>query len=226
MTPVPSGDSAKTDGFDLFEAWKEYEKIAMHFNDLLIKLRTQSLAAVAAFATVAGVLLKGDAIGEKLRWGTLAAVFTVLCLLWIAIWILDFTYYNRLLLGAVQSLVKLEKASQLGTRTDSLFLSADIEAVVAKGDGWSWNSLNKAKGRWAFYIIVFLLLAAGASISVDRLGGLREAVGIIRGQDPVVAINKDRAGTNGQTIRLQTNQTSSQTSSNSNLPHNPFPQVP
>jgi|TARA_B100001964_G_C14040011_1_gene512233 hypothetical protein len=29
------------------ELWKEYEKIAMYFNDLLIKLRGQSLAMVA-----------------------------------------------------------------------------------------------------------------------------------------------------------------------------------
>jgi hypothetical protein len=42
-------------GFDLLDAWKEYERVAMHFNDLLIRFRSQSLAAVAAFATIAGV---------------------------------------------------------------------------------------------------------------------------------------------------------------------------
>src|SRR5207237_3057019 len=97
-------------------------------------------------------------------WGTLAAVFMVLSALWIAIWILDFAYYNRLLLGAVQSLVELEKSSKLGTRTPSLSLSTDIEAAVARGGGWSWASLKQAKGRWAFYMIVFFLLAVGSFI--------------------------------------------------------------
>ena len=36
----------------LFEVWVKYEEITMHFNDLLIKLRTQALAAVAALATI------------------------------------------------------------------------------------------------------------------------------------------------------------------------------
>ncbi len=37
-------------GFDGLQLWKEYEGVAMHFNDLIIKLRGQSLGAVAAFS--------------------------------------------------------------------------------------------------------------------------------------------------------------------------------
>ena len=62
--------SADPKGFDLLGLWKEYEAVAMHFNDLLIRIRTQSLAAVAAFATVAGLLLKEESISHELRWGT------------------------------------------------------------------------------------------------------------------------------------------------------------
>jgi len=39
-----------------FDLWKEYERVAMHFNDLIIRLRSQSLGGVAAFATLAGVV--------------------------------------------------------------------------------------------------------------------------------------------------------------------------
>jgi hypothetical protein len=115
-------DSDEED-FDLFTVWKEYEAIAMHFNDLILKIRTQSLAAVAAFATIAGVLLKGESISHELRWGTLTAVFIALCVFWLAIWIIDFTYYNRLLLGAVRALTKIEEESKTSTRTSSIYLT-------------------------------------------------------------------------------------------------------
>lgn len=177
-------------GLDLFEAWKEYEKVAMHFNDLLIRLRTQSLAAVAAFAAIAGVLLKGESIGEELRWGTLAAVFIVLSALWIAVWILDFAYYNRLLLGAVKSLLEIEKASKTGSRVSGLSLSTDIEAAVRQGNWFSLESWDKAKGRWAFYIIVLLMLLTGVVVSIERLGGPSELMRAIRGQSTPASSNQ------------------------------------
>jgi hypothetical protein len=36
------------------ELWGKYEDIAMHFNELLIRLRTQALGAVATIVTAAG----------------------------------------------------------------------------------------------------------------------------------------------------------------------------
>lgn len=47
----PSADNAK-EGTDVFEVWTKYEDIAMHFNDLLIKLRTQALGGVAAISAL------------------------------------------------------------------------------------------------------------------------------------------------------------------------------
>ena len=43
-------------GWPIYDLWTKYEDIAMHFNDLLIKLRTQALAAVAALTTLSGFL--------------------------------------------------------------------------------------------------------------------------------------------------------------------------
>jgi hypothetical protein len=43
---------ANEEGWPIFDVWDKYEAIAMHFNDLLIKLRTQALAAVAALSTI------------------------------------------------------------------------------------------------------------------------------------------------------------------------------
>jgi hypothetical protein len=40
-----------------FELWKYYENVAMHFNDLIIKLRIQSIGGLAALATIMGIVL-------------------------------------------------------------------------------------------------------------------------------------------------------------------------
>jgi hypothetical protein len=175
----PLGDGERA-GFDLYKVWKDYEKIAMHFNDLLLKIRTQSLAAVAAFATIAGVLLKGESISHELRWGTLTAVFIALCVFWLAIWILDFTYYNRLLLGAVKALVMIERESKSSNRTSSIYISTCIEQAVALRDPKDQaasladaadraavladpalpEGFELSKGRWTFYSLVFALLVS------------------------------------------------------------------
>jgi len=141
----------------------------MHFNDLLLKIRTQSLAAVAAFATVGGVLLKDEGISHELRWGTLTAVFIALCVFWVAIWILDFTYYNRLLLGAVKALIEIEKESEASNRTSRINVSTYIEQAVALRKPATREALNLSKGRWTFYSLVFILLVSLMIASVMQL---------------------------------------------------------
>src|SRR5215831_9069321 len=85
----PNG--GKTNLLNLFLVWKEYEGVAMHFNDLLIRLRTQALGGVAALAALAGVMVRGDLV-PMLRWGVLACAFLLLILFWVAVWILDMRY--------------------------------------------------------------------------------------------------------------------------------------
>jgi hypothetical protein len=90
--------------------WEKHEKIAMHFNDLILKVRIQALGALAAVVTVGGVLLRTVPPEPHLAWGVVTSVLAVLLAFWIAIWLLDFLYYNRLLKGAVDSLLALEDA--------------------------------------------------------------------------------------------------------------------
>src|SRR5437879_7830238 len=97
--------------FDRFQVWREYEGVAMHFNDLIIKLRSQSLGGVDAIATLATVVARNDTTAE-LRWGLLTGAFALLCVFWVAVWILDMGYYNRLLVGAVDALLTIESESQ------------------------------------------------------------------------------------------------------------------
>jgi len=61
------------DGWAIKELWEKYEEIAMHFNDLLIRLRTQALGGVAALSTLVGLFAKTSA-SVNTSW-KIAAVF-------------------------------------------------------------------------------------------------------------------------------------------------------
>ena len=47
-------------GWPIRELWEKYEEITMHFNDLIIRLRTQALAGVAALSALVGIFAKAD----------------------------------------------------------------------------------------------------------------------------------------------------------------------
>src|SRR5690348_13253416 len=90
--PAEGDDAKQVHGFPIKDLWEKYEDITMHFNDLIIKLRTQALAAVAALSTIVGIFAKAD-LGEfTYGWEIAGYVFLALTSFWIAIWILDFTY--------------------------------------------------------------------------------------------------------------------------------------
>jgi hypothetical protein len=116
--------------FDRYLLWKEYEKIAMHFNSLIIKLRSQSLGGVAVFATLIGLVAKPE-MTAKPRWELLTGAFLLLSIFWVAVWFLDLGYYNRLLAGAVDALIKIE--AQSSARVERITLSTTINEYL-RGD--------------------------------------------------------------------------------------------
>jgi hypothetical protein len=160
------------DGYCLFEVWKEYEGIAMHFNELILKVRVQALGGVAAISTL--VTFFSEA-GDKalIGWGVVTAVFFFLILFWIAIWVLDFRYYNRLLLGAVEAIVELEEMSQTTTRITELNLSKKVEDCFytskerpnAAHLAQQWRG-RRPGGRAPFYRVVLIALITGFLVSL------------------------------------------------------------
>ena len=97
---------------DLIKLWMKYEEIAMHFNDLLIRLRTQALGGVATIVTAAGFLTSRQSLTAASEpWGAVAAISILLLLAWVTIGFMDFCYYNKLLRGAVLGLIAIEKLS-------------------------------------------------------------------------------------------------------------------
>jgi hypothetical protein len=157
--------------FDRFKLWKEYEGVAMHFNDLIIRLRTQSLGGVAAFAALAAVVAKGDTPAE-LRWGVLSGGFALLIMFWIAVWILDMGYYNRLLHGAVIALLALESGSHGSKRVDRIELSSKIEEYMTSN-----RRVDGKFSRVMFYVVVLIALVAGLAFCVCNFWWVEKSYG-------------------------------------------------
>ena len=110
---------------EYFNTWKKYEDIAMHFNDLIIRLRTQSIGGIAALAAILGIFLT-DTNGNNditFNYGLASIALLLLILFWIAIWILDLRYYNRLLEGAVNAILLLEKNKEEFFKNKEIYLS-------------------------------------------------------------------------------------------------------
>jgi hypothetical protein len=152
-------------GWPILKLWEKYEDITMHFNDLIIKLRTSALAGVAALSTLVGVFAKSDPGHFGITWEIAFCVFLALAAFWVAIWILDFSYYNKLLIGAVAALIELEKISATQKRISQIKLSILVEQSVSSNvpiDLTLRQRWNILWGRWAFYLIVLFALFAGA----------------------------------------------------------------
>jgi hypothetical protein len=104
--------NSSAQGIPIFELWKKYED-SMHFNDLLIKLRFQSLAGVVAASTITATF-------KNQSYKITAGNFALLIIFWFALWVLDSCYYNRLLFGAVSALIKLENLTKEKTHIISV----------------------------------------------------------------------------------------------------------
>lgn len=157
--------------------WAKYEDIAMHFNDLLMRLRSQSLAGVAAVSALIGIFSKEGALDIHLEWAVAEAIFIALAAFWVAIWCLDLLYYNRLLIGAVTALKELEeKTKPRATFSGYINMSTLIEAQFKKS-AWSFTT-PRFVGVIAFYVVVFLVIVGGGIFTDHmRRNGPREVAG-------------------------------------------------
>lgn len=155
----------ETNEISIFEVWKEYEKIAMHFNDLLMKIRTQGLAAVATLSVLIGAVSQTSDGG--MNWTLLSIGFFVLSCVWAGIWILDYFYYNRLLVGAVVALKEIEKQSKTHQTITELKLSTRVEDAVADRLELE-DKIAIGPARKAFYALVLAALMGVGGFSLFK----------------------------------------------------------
>jgi hypothetical protein len=86
-----------------------------------------------------------------------AFAFAILFAFWLAIWAIDFCYYNRLLKGAVAALLDIEKQSKDKLYLQAIDMSTKIEAAVAGNPEKEPEESEERQlglGRWAFYVLV------------------------------------------------------------------------
>lgn len=158
----PQSKSVLSATSDIQVLWAKYEDIAMHFNDLLMRLRSQSLAGIAAVSTLVGIFTK-TGTDAKVDWMAAAAIFVAMGFFWAAIFCLDLLYYNRLLIGAVSAITKLE--SNLASGEDiginmSTLIEEEFRSPTLCG------KISSFKGVLGFYAIVLGVIIAGAFFSV------------------------------------------------------------
>jgi len=149
----------KNKGIDIFEVWKEYENIAMHFNELIIRLRIQALGGIATISALTGFFSMGDTPAD-FRWSILGGVLFLLCLVWVAIWRLDMSYYDKLLIGSVDAIIEVERLSKKQTTIGELNMSQKIENATC---GNSKRSFCNARNGFYLIVLIALLIWKGQS---------------------------------------------------------------
>jgi hypothetical protein len=118
------------------KAWEKHEEVAMHFNDLIMRWRLQAIGGLAGFVTLAGFVV-GDAASPQVRYRAMLILTSVIAFAWVAVAAIDLFYYRRLLQGAVNAIIELERRSSL------VNLSTRIEEFAASGSRWA---------PWVFYL--------------------------------------------------------------------------
>jgi hypothetical protein len=153
---------------DRLDLWAKYEDVAMHFNDLLMRLRTQALAGIAAVSTLVGIFTKDNLLQVQSSWLVATFIFLGMAAFWIAIGTLDLFYYNRLLNSAVAALINLEKSRPGPNHPNRIDLSTIIalEFVGTRQQKTELGMVGRpANGVIAFYSIVLLVILGGAYFS-------------------------------------------------------------
>lgn len=128
--PIPVALSGLPSGHkDLIELlqreWQTNISVQMHFNDLIIKFRSMTLAAFAALFGAALAVANALTLSPKVK----GVVLVLPVGFWVAAGFLDLGYYHRLLLGAVSQAAKFDDHD--GLRELGLFgLTTTIKKTV------------------------------------------------------------------------------------------------
>ena len=125
-TDIPSARTLAELAPTVVDVWKKYEDVAMHFNELIMRWRLQAIGGLAALVTAAGFVV-GDATTLLVRYRAMLILSLMLTFAWVAVGLIDLVYYRRLLRGAVDAILEVEKAHP------QLTLSTQIEQRAAAG---------------------------------------------------------------------------------------------
>jgi len=121
----------------LFEVWKKYEDIAVHFNDLIMRWRLQAMGGMATLVTLGG-FVASDATTRTVGFRAVFILSGMLTCAWMGVGFIDLFYYRKLLKVAVAGILKLEN------NNPSIDLSTRIEDEAKWGGTFA---------PWVFYLL-------------------------------------------------------------------------
>jgi hypothetical protein len=155
---------------ELLKAWVAGEEVAMHFNNLLSGFRLKAIGGIAVGAVV-GVGLK---LHELANPWIVFCVFLSLTVIWALIYAADFNYYYRLLAGAVDELLRIER--RLGNIQLSHFIEIRVQGKVTPPtdlDNIASSQIFRASTAPSssikcFYVVPLLILFIATLVSFPR----------------------------------------------------------
>lgn len=108
-------DKRENDKNLLLEAWKQCVDVQMHFNDMEMKIRSLAVTVITAISGAIGYLLK-----ENIYHQFIIILSFIGIAAWLCFYLMDRFMYHKLLIGAVNSGINIEK------RLESLGINVDL----------------------------------------------------------------------------------------------------
>ena len=139
----------------ILEEWKTVIQTQMHFNDMIMKMRTTGVTIVLAFFGAAAISLQYERLFLRIcGFSFHAAVLIIACGLGmlVGVFFLDYFYYYKMLLGAVKRGYQIDQAykDRLVDGVKMFGLSTEIRDAIGR------PHLSKVF-IWIFYGLVFIL---------------------------------------------------------------------
>jgi uncharacterized membrane protein YwzB len=158
----------------ILEEWKTVIQTQMHFNEMLMKMRTTAVSIVIAVFSAAAYSLQYDKLYLTIRGCSFHASVLIITFglgMLVGVFVLDYFYYYKMLLGAVERGYQIDRAykDKLIDGAKMFGLSTEIRKAIGK------PHLSKFY-VWTFYGLVFAL-------------GIIFVIGILFGYAPTLNSN-------------------------------------
>lgn len=153
---------------NIIEEWKTVIQTQMHFNDLLMKVRTATVSVVLAVFGAAGYSLQFDNLVRNIGYipyigvvkiHTAVGVIIVGLAILIAMFVIDYRYYYKMLVGAVKRGYEFDEEFSNMADRKYFGLSSMIRDEIGKPTKskifvWFFYGLPIGAGGFFLYLVV------------------------------------------------------------------------
>jgi hypothetical protein len=139
----------------LLQEWKQVTDMQMHFNDMIIRMRTLAVSVVISVFGAAGLAIGQfqdrfiRIAGEEIHVAAIVVAFGLV--LWLTIFTVDYGYYYKLLIGAVRRGWQIDDAFRTVKLFDGVHLFGAAR-LISEAIGPTGASKYFV---WVFYGLVY-----------------------------------------------------------------------